>query len=363
MEVIRAFRRTVSRSIGKWILRVRARIMRFRWVATAAAVFGRTKYVPDPEDIASLAESMSFVDAARLQGLNQRLIQANRNVFDTVAELNCAVMLIRQSGAFGIDYEPSDYGRRPVDFRIIRRNTVVHLQMKRFGDLERDNRRNALYERIKYEAARINTPKFYGLALREEFSEERVGELVQFLESTAPNAIDGHAYEFTLGGNILATVEFWSPSSVRLQQLTLGSASDAEVINITGLAANQLKSSLRKAAGAFNSPVDAFNLNLVVAESDGHHDIDICEACFGTEEELFSANGRHAWHRLADGVFAEPAIAEKVVGLVALRRPDRSRPVSGYEALLLVNEPHLKWVPQIREVIPISKVIRYNMRP
>jgi hypothetical protein len=220
-----------------------------------------------------------------------------------------------------------------------------------------------VYERIKQESAGIDVRKFFGMALKEELSEAHVAGLVQLLEAAAPNAIDGHAYNFKVGDAVLATVEFWSPKSPSLPHLTLGTASDAGVVNITALAADQIRASLRKAAGAFNSPVDAKNLNLVVAESDKHDDIDICEACFGTEEELLAANGRHRWHRLGDGVFAEAGITERVVGLVALRRSDPSRPVSFYEAFLLINEPHLKWVDQITKAIPIAKVVRYNMRP
>lgn len=348
---------------GGWVLRLRAKITRYRWIAVAAEVFARTKYVSDREDVALLAESMALVEAAGLQELNRRLKQANRKIFDTIAELNLAAMLIRHLGASGIEYEPPDYGRRPVDFRISQQGAVIHLQMKRFGDLERDNRRDLVYERIRQEAARLDVRKFFGVALKEEFSEADVAALVQMLEAVAPNAIEDHAYDLTVGGAVLATVEFWPPKSTSLPHLTLGAASDAEAVNISGLAAAQLKASLRKAAGAFNSPVDAKNLNMIVAESDKHHDIDICEACFGTEEEFVAADGRHGWHRLGDGVFAEARIAEKVVGLVALRRSDRSKPISGYDAYLLINEPHLKWVDQIRIAIPIAKVVRYNMRP
>jgi hypothetical protein len=305
---------------------------------------------------------MALVEAAGLQELNQRLAQANRKIFDTIAEFNFAVMLIRHLGTSGIEYEPPDYGRRPVDFRITERGAVIHLQMKRFGDLERDNRRDAVYERIKQNAAGIDVHKFFGMTLKEEFAEADVAGLVELLATVAPNAIDGQTYDFTVGNAVLATVEFWLPRSTTLYHLTLGTASDAGAVNITGLAAGQLRASLRKAAGAFNSAVDANNLNLVVAESDRHNDIDICEACFGTEEELF-ADGRHGWHRLGDGVFVEAGIAEKLVGLIVFRRFDRARPVSDYEAYLLINERHLTFVDQITKSIPIARVMRYNMRP
>jgi hypothetical protein len=305
---------------------------------------------------------LAVVEAAGLQPLNERLIQANRKIFDTIAELNFAVMLVRHLGG-GIEYEPLDYGQRPVDFRVRREETVLHLQMKRFGDLERDNRRDAIYERIKEGARAINVSKFFGVALTEHFAETNVASFLQFLAAVAPNAVNASVHGFADGGRILATVDFWNPRSTELHHLTLGVGSDAQVVNITGLAADQLRSSIRKAATAFTASVDSRNLNLVVAESDRHHDIDICEACFGTEEELFGPGGKHAWRRLGDGVFAELGIAELVAGLVVLRRSDRSRPISNYETFLLINEPHLKWVDEIRKIVPIANVLRYNMRP
>ena len=54
---------------------------------------------------------------------------------------------------------------------------------------------------------------------------------------------------------------------------------------------------------------------------------------------------------------------DTVAGLVVLRRLDPSRPMSSYEALLLINEQHVSWVEQICEVVPIARVVRYNMRP
>ncbi len=333
-----------------------------QWTPLAKEIFGKTKYVPDDTDVSLLAGALAELEAAGLHSLNQRLIQANRKIFDTLSELNFAVMLVRHLGV-GIEYEPSDYGRRPIDFRVRGQDTVLHLQMKRFGDLERDARRDAIYERIKEGAKRINVGKFFGIALTEDFAEENVASFLQFLAATAPHAVNASVHDFADGGRILASVDFWSPSSTELHHLTLGVGSDAQVVNITGLAADQLRSSIRKAATAFTASVDSKNLNLVVAESDKHHDIDICEACFGTEEELFGPGGKHAWHRLGDGVFAAPGIAERVAGLVVLRRSDRSKPVSDYEAFLLINEPHFKWVDEIRKVVPLAKVLRYNMRP
>ena len=338
-------------------------MMKHRWIATATEVFGKTKYPPNDLEVALLAERMALLEAAGLQGLNQRLAQANRKIFDIIAELNLAVMLVQHRGKSRIEYEPPDYRPRPIDFRVTQNGAVIHLQMKRFGDLERDNRRSAMYERIKREAAGIDVGKFFAITMNEEFPEAHVAGLVELLRTVAPSANDGHACDFKVGDAVLASLEFWSPRSVSLAHLTLGAASDAGAVNITGLAADQIRASMRNAAGAFNLPVDSKNLNLVVAESDRHHDIDVCEACFGTEEELFSANGRHSWHRLDDGVFAEAGIADRVIGLILLRRSDPAKPLSKYETQFMINERHLNWVDHVAKAIPIAKVMRYNMRP
>jgi hypothetical protein len=219
-----------------------------------------------------------------------------------------------------------------------------------------------LYEEIQARARGITVPKLFGISLHEDFSENHVNGLLTFLAATAKGAEDGHRYEFAHGGETMAEAEFWEPKSIALRNLTLGTASDAEAVNITGLAAAQLRTSVRKAAAAFTAPANGKNINLVVAESDRHHDIDVCEACFGTEEELFSASGKHSWRRQADGVFAEAGIIERVAGLVVLRRPNSFKPITDYEALLLINEAHMSLIDQIVKIIPIATVMRYNMR-
>lgn len=153
--------------------------------------------------------------------------------------------------------------------------------------------------------------------------------------------------------------EIWSRSS----RLSSRVASDMGVVNITGLAADQIRASIRKAGSAFVRPVDKDNINLVIAEVDQHQDIDIAEACFGTEYELVRIGGGSGWCRKGDGGFIEPRIAENVAGLVALRRPDKAFPVSQYEMVLYINEKHSQFITSIQAAFPIKQVIHYNMRP
>jgi len=101
---------------------------------------------------------------------------------------------------------------------------------------------------------------------------------------------------------------------------------------------------------------------LVIAEADRQHDIDIAEACFGTEEELFR-DGEHAWIRQCNGVFSEVRISETVAGLITLRRHDQWKPISDYVMSLYINENHIAYLPAIQTAFPIQQVIHYNMRP
>ena len=74
------------------------------------------------------------------------------------------------------------------------------------------------------------------------------------------------------------------------------------MVELTGLAKEQIKQSLLNAAGAFNWEVDDRNINLIVMEADNKEDIDICDAIFGTEYEIIGKSN-HPWGRQNDGLF------------------------------------------------------------
>ena len=116
-------------------------------------------------------------------------------------------------------------------------------------------------------------------------------------------------------------------------------------------------------AGAFAHAVDSANINLVIAEADRQNDINVGEACFGTEVEAISSDGGHKWRRQNNGVFAETNISENVVGLIVLRRPDSRKPIPHYTMLLYMNDKHVGYLPAIQAAFPIQRVIHYNMRP
>jgi len=329
----------------------------------ANQVFSRTKYQPTDEDIKALAQNMALLEKRGLSNLNQRLIAANTKIFDTIAEHNFAAMLIRHFGiSVPVEYELPGHGNRPVDFRVQLNDHTYWLQMKRFSNLERENRQNNMIDQIKRSVAQLNIRKFFDCELGENFISTDVPQFVQFLEANAPTSEDGVRYDYISNDNVRAKVQYWEPTNVTLQGLTLGSASDLAVVNVTGLSSDQIRASIRKAATAFRHAVDDNNVNLVIAEADRQYGIDIAEACFGTEE-FFSRDGNHKWTRQCNGVFSEMRISENVAGLITLRRHDRFKPISDYVMSLYINEYHIAYLPAIQTAFPIQQVIHYNMRP
>ncbi|MCA9423214.1 MAG: hypothetical protein KC592_19500 [Nitrospira sp.] len=334
------------------------------FMQSAKQVFSRTKYQAAEEDINALARNMALLEGRGLGVLNQRLISANNKIFDTVAEHNVASMLIRHFGESAlIEYEPPEHANRPVDFRVQTNANIYWLQMKRFAALKREDMRDRLLDRIKEEAIKIKTPKFFDCELQDEFPKNDLPQLVQFLKETAPTSQEEVQYDYPNSENVKARVQFWDSRNVLLQGLTLGSAGDMSMVNITGLSSEQLRASVRKAAGAFAHAVDSANINLVIAEADRQNDIDVGEACFGSEEEVFSRDSGHKWRRQNNGVFSESNISENVFGLIALRRPDGRKPISNYTMLLYMNDKHDGYLPAIQAAFPIQRVIYYNMRP
>ena len=96
-------------------------------------------------------------------------------------------------------------------------------------------------------------------------------------------------------------------------------------------------------------------------DADKHEDIDICDAVFGTEFEMFSRN-RHSWSRKKDGFFLMPDFSNKVAGVIALKSKKWS-PVSDYYATLYVNDGFKDRSSDFNKLLSFSNVIHFKMRP
>jgi len=293
------------------------------------------------EDVRRLADNMLLLDKRGLGKLNKRLIDSKEGVWATIAEHNFAIMLVSElCPAIPIDYEPEGL-RRPPDFRVQLGDTIYWIQMKDLSKLARENKREKMIQKIKEATEQLEIGKFYSCTLSEDFKGECLSELIKFIGDKAVSAAEGESFVFG-DEHERAEVSFWSPEKIELSHLTLGHAGDLDVVNITGLARDQIKGSLRKAAVAFEWNVDERNINLVVMEADNKDDIDICDALFGTEFD-FMANHEYRWSRKDDGLFCDPGFSAKVAGVIAIKRKD-------------------EWVEEIAALSPEEVVNRLTLK-
>lgn len=295
-----------------------------------------------------------------LGDLNQRLLHSRRNVWDTIAEHNVGAILLRRFGRTAkVSYEPPCPNGRPIDFRLELNGTTFWIQVKCFSRLARENQRDNILDMIEQGAANINIAKFFSVDLAEHFSANDVPQFLKFLADTAANGNEGETRKYVRSNQVAAQVEFWKPIRRKLDGLTLGSASGMNAVNVTGLSADQMRSSIRKAAGAFSAPLDSTRINVIMAEAENCEDIDVGDACFGTEYELDRSGAGSGWSRMKNGVFEEPAVRDRVAGLIALRRT-KHRPVSEYRMTFFINNQHSAWEKCICSIFPIAEVIRHN---
>ncbi|HET6516537.1 MAG TPA: hypothetical protein VFG09_15395 [Thermodesulfovibrionales bacterium] len=140
-------------------------------------------------------------------------------------------------------------------------------------------------------------------------------------------------------------------------------------------------------------------------EADNRYDIDICDALFGTEYEMFnSMKGHLGWSRNKDGLFSETDFSRKVAGVVAIKRklerveevsflssdeivgrlspqekeisegmsPEaikkalewkRPGPIADYSLILYMNSSLKHLVEEIENLLGFDRITYYNMRP
>ena len=134
-----------------------------------------------------------------------------------------------------------------------------------------------------------------------------------------------------------------------------------DMVEETGLAKDQIKQSLNNAAGAFEWDVNQNVINLIAMDANKHEDIDICDAVFGTEFEMFSEN-RQSWSRKKDGFFLMPDFSNKVAGVIAVKGKEWS-PVSDYFATLYVSDFFKDRSNDFNKLLNFSNVIHFKMRP
>lgn len=332
------------------------------FMKSAFNLFEGTKYRASETEIQKLATNMRMLEERSMTKLNRRLLESRKKIWDTFSEHNFAVKLISYHNQdVQISYEPDEGLRRPPDFKIGLEGLTYWIQMKRLSNLERENRQNKIVQKIKDEAIKINIGMFFGCDLSENFSENDITKLIDFLTDTSKNPEEGKKYYFPNIEKPKAIVDFWHPNKSKIASLTLGISGDMDVVEETGLAKNQIKQSLINAASAFEWDVDKYTINFVAMDADKHEDIDLCDAVFGTEFEMFS-RGRRSWSREKDGFFLLPDFSNKVAGVIALKSKEWS-PVANYYATLYVNDVFKDRVSDFNKLLSFNNVIHFKMRP
>jgi len=363
----------------------------------ASRIFEGTQYKASDDDVKRLAVNMVLLEKGGLGKLNQRLIDSGRGVWATIAEHNFAVILVsKHCSSVPIIYEPEDI-QRPPDFKVGIGDITYWIQMKDLSKLERENRQDKTIQQIKREAKEIKVGKFFSCILSDDFKEDCLPELINFLKDRAASAGEGESFLFNSENSQKAKIEFWSPTNVDLLHLTLGIAGDMVAVELTGQTKEQIKQSLLNAAGAFNWELDQGNINLIVMEADNKEDIDICDALFGTEYDEFSSDGYLGWNRKDDGLFRESDFSKKVAGVIAIKRKrERAKeifplsseaaefakycgmtheqikealewknpgPIADYCLILYMNNRFKHLLEDIKKLLSFDMVVYCNMRP
>jgi len=374
------------------------------FLSIARKIFESTKYEATEEDVKRLADNTALLEKRGLGKLNKRLVDSGRGVWASIAEHNFAVILVsRHCSTTPIIYEPDIGLQRPPDFKVEIGNITYWIQMKDLAKLERENRQDKIIEHIKRKAREIKFGKFFSCMLSDDFKEDCLPDFINFIRDKIASAPEGEKFLFTSKNSQEAEIEFWSARKVALSELALGYAGNLEMVEITGLAREQIKQSLLNAAGAFTWEVDHRNINLIVMEADNKYDIDICDALFGTEN-ILDTKSPLGWSRKDDGLFSELDFSKRVVGVIAIKRkrewveeisslspeevvsrlsPEEKEiscgmtpeaikealewkdpgPVADYNRTLYINN-RFKHLPEdIKRLLSFDRVVYCNMRP
>ena len=366
------------------------------YVSIARKIFEGSRYRASDDDVKRLADNMVLLEKRGLGKLNKRLDDSNNKVWDTIAEHEFAVILIsRHSSTIPISYEP-DALKPPPDFKVEIGNITYWIQTKALSKLERENRQDKIILKIKEASAEIKVGKVLSCMLSDDFKEDSLPELINFIKDKATSAREEEMFLFKGKNNQKAEIKFWSPAKTELPGLTLGFSGDSDsvMLNITGLDSGQIEGSLRKAVKAFNWEVDPQNINLIVMEADNKEDIDICDALFGTEYEIIGKSN-HPWSRQNDGLFDNLDFSKKVAGVIAMKRkpekwkfsseeeiaveslakkynmtPEqykeqikRQSPIADYFLILYMNNSFKYLLEDIKKLLRFDKIVYDNMRP
>jgi hypothetical protein len=314
------------------------------------------------EDIARLKANISLLEEKELSELNKRLLSQSKrfHFLSTLTEHNFTANLLNANSSIQnqqINYEPNDTGgNRPPDLHINSSGINYWIQIKRFSQLKFRNMQSKIYDEIEDRVNSIEVPKFIDLQIASNFTNEDIEALITLIREKS-NGDD--EIKHTFNGKNKAEFTFRKPNKLELKNLTFGMLGDIGAIEITGLAKEQIKASLLKAAGAFHEDISQQNINLIVAELDGssHDTIDLCEALYGTEFITFDpTSGKSFLHRDNDGLFNEPEFSKKVAGVISIRRKNNEL-IDDYWQVICSNTNNKGVIDSVIRLISIDKVV------
>lgn len=275
------------------------------------------------DDISNLKNNIELLKSRGLSSLNDRLFEQTKRIqfLSTLTEHNFAANLLKLKTDINeknVSYEPSDIGNGRPDLHITYNGVNFIVQIKRFSQLKFRNIQNKIYNDIERELEKIEIGKFVDLRLPNNFTKNDIRSLVNRIQEIALK--ENNEANVSING---AVFSLRKPNKLQLNHITFGKLGDLEAVEITGLAREQIKSSLLKAAKAFERDSDRCNINLIVAETNGssHDVIDLCEALYGSEYSTFDEKtGKALLHRYDDGLYMQDDFSKKVAGVIALRR-------------------------------------------
>ncbi len=332
------------------------------FIKLAATIFEGTRRQALNADIKNLASNMKILENNSMCKLNRRFSEGGWKIWDTFAEHNFAVKLaLYHNQNAHISCDPDEDSQHPPNFKIVKGKLTYWIQMKQLFNLKRENRQKKIIKKIKEEAKKIAVRAFFGCGLYEQFFEKDISDFIDFLYVNSSNFEKGKEYIFPNEETPKAIVDFWYPNKSDISSLTMGISGDMDMVQVTGHTKNQIKQGLINAAGGFEWNVDDYVINLIAIDADNYEDVDICDAVFGTEFEVFGTN-KHTWSRKDDGFFLVQDFSKKIAGVIALKSKGGGI-VSDYFGILYVNEIFKDRINDFNMLLNFSDVIYHNMRP
>ncbi|WP_206669917.1 hypothetical protein [Paenibacillus luteus] len=329
------------------------------YLLKAKQILEKTIHNDSSDLIKKLANQMREIESHGLSALNKVLIDntkvSSRTFLSYLAESNFGIELARYNHPDGhLQYEPEEFNR--TDF-VLKKNEVYYcIQMKRLSSSERENRRANIVEEIQRRFKQIALDKYCSIQFEEDFSEVDITEFIAFVSSKVMLNEDNIKFYYPTNQHTKAVIKFIDSPERQLRHLTIGVTGDLHMVNVTNEHTSQAFNSMKRAAGVYTWNNSDCMINIIAIEADHYDDIDISEACFGTEVFTYSPDGKRSWYRKSNGFFNHADYKDKISVVVALRRTE-SDILSSYHKTLFINDKYVHQISKIGEIMVVDAVL------